>query len=121
MTLTGSGKLLRIFIGENDRFDAKQLFEAIIFHARRKGIAGATVLRGIEGFGAHSRIHKTSFVELSDDLPVVVEIVDTEEKIEELLPEVDAMIEEARCGAMVTVEKVDIRRYGAGTPSLEAR
>lgn len=114
MKLIGTGKLLRIFIGENDRLKGKQLFEAIIMLAREKGIAGATVIRGIEGYGAHSRIHKTSFVELSDDLPIVVEIVDTEEKIEALLPEIDKMIEDSQCGAMVTVEKVDVRKYTSG-------
>jgi hypothetical protein len=114
MTLTGTGKLLRVFIGENDRHNDKPLFEEIVFLAREKGIAGATVIRGIEGFGAHSRIHKTSFVDLSDDLPIVIEIVDTEQKIEQLLPGIDAMIEESKCGAMVTVEKVDVRRYSAG-------
>lgn len=114
MRLISTGKLLRIFIGENDRYQGKQLFEAIILHAREKGIAGATVLRGIEGYGARSHIHKTSFIELSGDLPIVVEIVDTEEKIESLLPMIDQMIEEAKCGAMVTVEKVDARKYTEG-------
>ena len=114
MKLTGSGKLLRIFIGENDHLKGKELFEAIIFYARERGIAGATVVRGIEGYGAHSRIHKTSFVELSDDLPIIIEIVDTEEKIEALLPEIDRMIEESKCGAMVTVERVDVRKYTSG-------
>jgi hypothetical protein len=114
MRLTGTGKLLRIFFGENDRARGKQLYETIIFYAREHGIAGATALRGIEGYGAHSHIHKTSFVELSDDLPIVVEIVDTEEKIEALLPEIDKMIEDAKCGAMVTVEKVDVRKYTSG-------
>ena len=114
MRLTGTGKLLRIFIGENDRHNGKPLFEEIVFYAREKGIAGATVLRGIEGYGAHSHLHKTSFIDLSDDLPIVIEVVDTETKIEELLPGIDAIIEEAKCGAMVTGEKVDVRRYSAG-------
>lgn len=114
MRLIGTGKLLRIFIGENDHYKEKLLYEAIILHAREKGIAGATVLRGIEGYGAHSHIHKTSFIDLSEDLPIVVEIVDTEEKIEALLPDIDAMIEESQCGAMVTMEKVDVRKYTGG-------
>lgn len=114
MRLIGTGKLLRVFIGENDHYKGKLLYEAIILHARKKGIAGATVLRGIEGYGAHSHIHKTSFIDLSEDLPIVVEIVDTEEKIETLLPDIDAMIEESQCGAMVTMEKVDVRKYTGG-------
>jgi len=114
MRLIGTGKLLRVFIGENDHYQGKLLYEAIILHAREKGIAGATVLRGIEGYGAHSHIHKTSFIDLSEDLPIVVEIVDTEEKIETLLPDIDAMIEESQCGAMVTMEKVDVRKYTGG-------
>ena len=114
MKLSGEGKLLRIFFGEADRLKHQQLFEAIVHHARSKGLAGATVLRGIEGFGAHSRIHKSTIPELSNDLPIVIEIVDTSEKIEALIPEIDAMIEEAHCGAMMTIEKVDVRKYSAG-------
>jgi uncharacterized protein len=114
MTLTGEGKLLRVFLGESDRADGRPLFEAIVHLARNKGMAGATVLRGIEGFGAHSRIHKTTLLELSEDLPMVVEIADTSEKIEALLGEIDALIENAGCGALVTTEKIDIRRYRPG-------
>jgi len=114
MTLKGEGVLLRIFLGEADRVDGRQLFEAIVHCARSKGLAGATVLRGVEGFGAHSRIHKTKLLELSDELPIVVEIADTEEKIEELLVDVDALIEKAGCGAMVTTEPIHVRRYRAG-------
>ena len=114
MKLSGEGKLLRIFFGEADRHNGQQLFEAIVHLARSKGLAGATVLRGIEGFGARSRIHKTTILELSEDLPIVIEIVDTAEKIEALIPEVDAMIEGAHCGAMMTMEKVDVRKYSAG-------
>ena len=114
MKLSGEGKLLRIFLGEADRHSGQQLFEAIVHLARSKGLAGATVLRGVEGFGAHSRIHKTTILELSEDLPIVIEIVDTAEKIETLIPEIDAMIEGANCGAMMTMEKVDVRKYSAG-------
>ena len=114
MSLSGEGKLLRIFLGEADRYNAQQLFEAIVHLARSKGLAGATVLRGVEVFGPHSRIHKSTILELSEDLPIVIEIVDTNEKIEALIPEVDAMIEKANCGAMMTMEKVDVRKYSAG-------
>ncbi|MDD8017612.1 MAG: DUF190 domain-containing protein [Bacteroidota bacterium] len=114
MKLLGEGKLLRVFIGESDRLHGRQLFEAITNKAREEKLAGATILRGVEGFGAHSVIHKASLVDLSADMPVIIEIVDTAEKIESFLPLIDAMIEEARCGAMVTVEKVDVRKYTAG-------
>lgn len=114
MKLSGEGKLLRIFFGEADRYDGQQLFEAIVHLARSRGLAGATVLRGVEGFGAHSRIHKSTILELSEDLPILVEVVDTTDKIEALIPEIDAMIEKANCGAMMTIEKVDVRKYSAG-------
>lgn len=114
MKLSGEGKLLRIFFGEADRYAGQQLFEAIVHVARSRGMAGATVLRGVEGFGAHSRIHKSTILELSEDLPILIEIVDTSDKIEALIPEIDAMIEKANCGAMMTMEKVDVRKYSAG-------
>lgn len=101
-------------MGEADRLHGQQLFEAIVHLARSKGIAGATVLRGIEGFGAHSRIHKSAILELSEDLPILIEIVDTSEKVEALVPEIDAVIEKANCGVMMTMEKVDVRKYSAG-------
>lgn len=114
MKLSGAGKLLRIFCGENDRYKGKQLFEAIMYLAKEKELAGTTIIRGIEGFGARHHIHKSTLVELSSDLPIIIEIVDTEEKIETFLPQIDEMIEEAQCGAMVTVEKIDVRKYTAG-------
>ena len=114
MRLSGEGKLLRIFLGEGDRVEGQQLFEAIVHLARSKGLAGATVLRGVEGFGAHSRIHKSAILELSEDLPILIEIVDTSEKVEALIPEIDALIEKANCGVMMTMEKVDVRKYAAG-------
>jgi hypothetical protein len=114
MKLTCEGKLVRIFIGESDHLHGRQLFEAIVMKAREEKLAGATILRGVEGFGAHSVVHKASLVDLSADLPIVVEIVDTAEKIEAFLPAIDAMIEESKCGAMVTVEKVDVRKYTSG-------
>ena len=101
-------------MGEADRYEGQQLFEAIVHLARSRGLAGATVLRGVEGFGAHSRIHKSTILQLSEDLPILIEIVDTSDKIEALIPEIDAMIEKANCGAMMTMEKVDVRKYSAG-------
>ncbi len=110
MKLEGEGKLLRIFIGEGDRWQGEPLFQAIVRKVRESGGAGATVLRGIEGFGAHSRIHTARILRLSEDLPIVVEIVDTAEKIDALLPTLDAMIEDG----LVTIETVQILRYRPG-------
>jgi PII-like signaling protein len=110
MTLPDEGKLLRIFIGENDKHEGLPLFEWIVRTAREQGLAGATVLRGLEGFGAHSRLHTAKILRLSSDLPVIVEIVDTEEKIETFLPLIDAAIGEG----LATVEKVEVRFYRSG-------
>ena len=107
MRIEGEGKLLRIFIGESDRWHGRPLYEAIVQRAREAGLAGATVIRGIEGFGAHSRIHTSRILRLSEDLPVVVEIVDTAERIEDVLPWLDEMIGEG----MVTVERVEVVAY----------
>ncbi len=115
MKLSGEGKLLRIFLGELDHLERKPLYEAIILKAREEGLAGATVLRGIEGFGAVSRaIHTAKILRLSEDLPIVVEIVDTEDKIKSFLPIVDEMIERVGCGAMITIEKAEIIKYTHG-------
>ena len=86
MILTEKGHLLRIYIGENDKQDGRPLFEWIIQKARENGLAGATVLRGLEGFGTHSQIHTAKILRLADDLPVIIEIVDTFEKIDTFLP-----------------------------------
>lgn len=115
MKLSGEGKLLRIFLGELDHYEHKPLYEAIVLKAREQGLAGATVIRGIQGFGANSRIiHTAKILRLSEDLPIIVEIVDTDEKIKSFLPAVDEMIEKTGCGAMVTVERAEIIRYGHG-------
>lgn len=105
---------MRIFIGEADRFHGRPLYEAIVESARRKGLAGATVLRGLMGFGADSRMHTAHILRLSEDLPIVIEIVDSPERIEEFLPEIDSMIEEG----LVTLEKVQVFAYRS---SLEAK
>lgn len=107
--------LLRIFIGENDRSDGRLLYEVIVESARRRGLAGATVLRGILGFGANSRIHTSRILRLSQDLPVVVEIVDTKEKIDKFLPELDALISEG----MVTIEKAEVLFYRHSSSGTE--
>jgi PII-like signaling protein len=107
MKLEGEGKLLRIFIGESDRWHGKPLYEAIVVAAREHGLAGATVLRGPMGFGAHSVIHTAKILRLSEDLPMIVEIVDVENKIHEFLPLLDEMVVEG----MITLETVHVLRY----------
>jgi uncharacterized protein len=110
--LEGDGKLVRIFIGESDTWHGKPLYQAIVRRIREEGIAGATVLRGIEGFGASSRLHTSRVLRLSEDLPLVIEIVDSDERIEALLPILDEMVVEG----MVTIEKVQILAYRAAKP-----
>ncbi len=109
MKLEGEAQLLRVFIGESDRFQGLPLYEAIVKKARELHLAGATVLRGPMGFGAHSRMHTTKILRLSEDLPIIIEIVDSEEKIQTLLPHIDRMVEEG----LVTLEKVHVIKYRA--------
>jgi len=110
MTLPREGQLLRIFIGESDRWQGQPLYEALVQEARRRGLAGATVFRGFEGFGAHSRVHTARILRLSEDLPVLVEIVDAEEKIQAFLPVLDEMVKEG----LATVEKATVIFYRSG-------
>ncbi|HZF07687.1 MAG TPA: DUF190 domain-containing protein [Thermoanaerobaculia bacterium] len=107
MKLEGEGILVRIFVGDSDRFEGMPLYEAVVQKAREKGLAGATVFRGFEGFGAHSLVHTARLFRLSEDLPILVEIVDRKEKIDAFLPELDAMITEG----LVTMEKVQVIFY----------
>lgn len=116
MTLPEQGCLLRVFIGESDRHNGKPLYEWLVLQAREQGLAGATVLRGIEGFGAHSRLHTAKILRLSEDLPIVLEIVDTREKIDAFLPTVDKAVGEG----LVTLENVTVRFYRAGAGSGRA-
>lgn len=110
MHLPEEGYLLRIFIGESDRHDGKPLYEWLVLQARGHGLAGATVLRGVMGFGANTRVIHTFKIErLSEDLPMVVEIVDTKEKLEKFLEEIDEHIQ----AGLVTLEKAQIRFYKA--------
>ena len=111
MMLPEEGQLLRIFIGENDKHAGMPLFEWIIKKAREEGLAGATVLRGLEGFGAHSRVHTAKILRLSSDLPLVVEIVDSHDRIEAFLPLIDGAITEGPA----TLEDVHIRIYRGST------
>ena len=107
--LPREGHLLRIFVGEQDKRDGVPLYEWLVNQAREKKMAGATVLRGIQGFGAKSHLHKTQILRLSSDLPIVIEIVDTKDKIEGFMPIVDEAIKDG----LATLEKVDIRFYRA--------
>jgi len=110
MTLPEAGSLLRIFIGESDKHAGKPLYEWLLLQARAQGLAGATVLRGMMGFGAHSRIHTFKIERLSEDLPIIVEIVDTQEKLEAFLLTIDRAIPEG----LATMEKAQVRFYRSG-------
>ena len=113
--MSGNGTLLRIFVGERDKHGHIPLYEWIIQQARHQGLAGATVFRGIEGFGAHSQVHTAKILRLADDLPIVIEIVDAKEKIEAFLPIIDGAIPEG----LATLEKVEVRLYRKGPSPQE--
>jgi len=112
MKIPKHGCLLRIFIGESDQWHGKPLYEAIVLKARELHLAGATVLRGNMGFGAHSRMHTAKILRLSEDLPIVIEVVDSREKIDVLLPHIDQMVQEG----LVTLEQVHVIKYRADAP-----
>lgn len=107
MEINENGILLRVFIGESDQFDRKPLYEAIVQKVRELGLAGGTVLQGTEGFGANSVVHKAALLEMSTDLPIVIEVIDTEEKVRLLLPHLETMVQEG----MITMEYVVILMY----------
>jgi PII-like signaling protein len=109
MKLEGTGLLVRIYVGESDRWHGQPLYEAIVQHLRGRGLAGATLLRGIEGFGASQHLHSTRILSLSEDLPILIEAVDTEEKVRAVLPELDEMLEDG----LMTLEKVEVIAYRA--------
>jgi len=112
MKIPENGRLLRIFIGESDRWHHQPLYEAIVLKARESGLAGATVLRGSMGFGASSLLHTAKILRLSADLPIVIEIVESEEKISQFLPQLDEMVLEG----LVTIEDVRVIKYRANGP-----
>ena len=107
MKLPEEGMLLRIFIGEDDRYEGRPLYEQIVLKAREMNLAGATVTRGIMGFGADSRLHTSKFLRLSEDLPIVIELVDREERLLSLIPFLDEVVEEG----LITLEKVRVIKY----------
>ena len=111
MHLSGEAKLLRIFIGESDKSHSVPVYERIVLKARKSGLAGATVFKGIMGFGGSSRIHTSKILRLSEDMPLIIEIVDDITKIEEFLPLLDQLFEEANCGGLITIEKAEVIKY----------
>jgi PII-like signaling protein len=116
MKISEEGQLLRIFIGETDKWEGMPLYEALIFKAREMGLAGATMLRGLMGYGAASRVHTAKILRLSEDLPVIVEIVDSPERIDSFLPTIDEMVQEG----LVTLERVQIILYRHNTATAGA-
>jgi len=115
MKIPAEGKLLRVFIGEADKWQGQPLHEAIVHAAKRDGLAGATVLKGFLGFGCKSHLHTAKILRLSEDLPIVIEIVDGEEKINRFLPKLDAMVQEG----LITLERVQVVMYRAGGKAQE--
>ena len=111
MQIEGDAKLLRIFIGESDKSHSIPVYEKIVLEARKAGLAGATVFKGIMGYGGSSRIHTSKILALSADLPLIIEIVDTIEKIENFIPVLDKLFEEANCGGLITIEKAEVLKY----------
>jgi PII-like signaling protein len=113
MLAINKAQLLRIFLGENDKVGHVCLYEKIVIQAKENNLAGATVYKGIMGFGANSRIHSTKILRLSEDLPLVIEIVDTEEKIQKFLPILDELLEISNSGGLVTLEQATIIKHFA--------
>ena len=107
--LSGESVLMRIFIGESDRYQGKPLYHLLVEMLRREKIAGATVLRGILGYGARSHLHTAHILRLSQDMPMIIEVVDTQENVDRVLPEIEKFMQ----GGLITVEKVRVLRYSA--------
>lgn len=110
MSIEGQGMLVRIYIGESDQWQGRPLYQAIVAFLREQGIAGATVLRGIEGFGARAHVHTTRILRLSEDLPVLIEVVDSEDRLRAILPTLDGMVDDG----LITVERVEVIAYRPG-------
>lgn len=108
--LEGEQVLMRVFIGESDRWEHRPLHAALLELFRREGLAGATVLRAVAGFGPHSVVHTANILRLSSDLPLVIEVVDSQEHLDRVLPQVDRMMQ----GGLITMEKVRVRKYDQG-------
>jgi len=111
MLENGQASLLRIFVGEQDKIGHRPLYETILLSARKEGLAGCTVLKGVLSYGASTRIHTAKLIDISEDLPMVIEVVDRIEKINEFLPVVNALFDECGRGGLITIEKVDVLYY----------
>lgn len=109
MKIPSEGKLLRIFVGEADRWEGRPLYEAVVLEAKKQGLAGATAIKGFLGFGCKSHLHTAKLLRLSEDLPIIIEIVDSEEKIAAFLPKLDTMVKEG----LITLEKAQVVMYRA--------
>ncbi|MEW6515538.1 MAG: DUF190 domain-containing protein [candidate division FCPU426 bacterium] len=112
MKIPTNGQLLRIFLGEQDKWEGQPLYEALVLLARQRGLAGATAIKGFMGFGCKSHLHTTKLLRLSEDLPIIIEIVDSEEKIAAFLPYLDDMVREG----LITLEKANVIAYRAEAP-----
>lgn len=118
MELKGKAKLLRIFSGDSDRVDGKPLYESIVEEARKLGLAGATVYRGIESFGASHSLHTLKVFALSGDLPIVIDIIDLEENIEKFIPKVNELMDKSKKGGLIITEDINVVRYKSGEKYL---
>ena len=115
MKIEGSGKLLRIYIGVNDRHGSQPMYEALINKAKDLGLAGCTIIRGVQGFGASHALHKERILRLAENLPLLIEVVDSETRIAEAVGAFEQLIEEGGKGVLMTLETVEILRYKKGT------
>jgi len=109
-----NAKLLRIFLGESDKYHQQPLYETIVFEAKKQSLSGATVTRGIMGFGPNSKVHTAKLFDISTDLPVIIEIVDTLDKINLFIKTVEQLFEESKSGGLITIEKAEVIRYQSG-------
>jgi PII-like signaling protein len=109
-----NARLLRIFLGESDKYHQQPLYEAVVFEAKKQSLSGATVTRGIMGFGANSKIHSAKLLDISSDLPVIIEIVDTLDKIDLFIKTVVQFFEDSKSGGLITIEKAEVIRYQSG-------
>ncbi|MEX1296976.1 MAG: DUF190 domain-containing protein [Candidatus Limnocylindrales bacterium] len=116
MRIDGPALLARIYIGESDRWEGRPLYQAIVERLREQGVAGATVLRGIEGYGRAARVHTAQILRLSEDLPILVEVVDREDRLRAVLPAIDAMVD----GGLITLEPVEVIAYRSPEPSEDS-
>ena len=115
MKIEGEAKLLRIFVGSSDKMNNTPLYEFIVYEAKRFGLAGATVLRGVMGYGASSMVHSAKILAISDDMPIIIEIVDEADKVETFLTSIEKHFENSRYGLLVTLEKINVIHYSPGS------